>query len=447
MSVSFKTDGVEISALRDRAMFNTFAGNSSYVIKDIGDELEVTYSSNSFVVTLGTGEAVICGGSMLSEGILDALTLGANESGYLVVEVDMSQSGSNICQFKNVPVLTQENINSSEGFVYDLPLYQYSTTSSGVQNMVDVRLIKDAATGDIYFTSEGDKVFANFKNGDQQVKKELGSIVPSTLTATRDDVLSGKTFGGAGSDEMQTGSMENNGTRYATLTPSAPTYSIPRGYHDGGGKVSILTETKSVTPTASVQNVTPSTNKVLSKVTVNAVPTETKTVTPSTSAQDVTPSANKFLSKVTVNAVATETKSVNPSTEAVVVTPSANKYLSKVTVNPISSKTNTYSANGSNTGGQSSGTLNCTLSISSTATYVEWLAVSVAGVDGRDGIGTITVKADGTTLTEVKETHYGTSDALRLYRVMKKVKSFTASVTHGGSASSSWRSIEMIAIK
>lgn len=139
MSLSFKVEGVPISAKRDRAMFNSFAGNKSYILNDIGEKLKVTYSSNSFVVSLKTGEAVICGGSMVSDGT-DTLTLNANESGYLVIEVNLIQTGSNVCQFKKVSQINQQNINDS-GMIYDLPLYQFTTNSNGVSSMIDKREI------------------------------------------------------------------------------------------------------------------------------------------------------------------------------------------------------------------------------------------------------------------------------------------------------------------
>lgn len=76
-------------------------------------------------------------------------------------------------------------------------------------------------------------------------------------------------------------------------------------------KGNVQTEEKTVTPTASVQEVTPESGKYLSKVTVNAVPTQTKTVTPTENDQTVTPDSGKFLSSVLVKAAAASGKTVH----------------------------------------------------------------------------------------------------------------------------------------
>ena len=81
----------------------------------------------------------------------------------------------------------------------------------------------------------------------------VGSNV-SGADASITDVLNGKKFVGA-NGTLETGAMTNNGAVSKTLDTSTKTYNIPAGYHNGGGKVQIETQTKSVTPSASAQTV------------------------------------------------------------------------------------------------------------------------------------------------------------------------------------------------
>lgn len=93
----------------------------------------------------------------------------------------------------------------------------------------------------------------------------------SSVTATAGDVLTGKIFV-ASDGQVSTGTMANNGAVSKTLTTETTSYAIPKGYHNGSGSVSITTETKSVTPTKSAQVVAPAEGKVLSSVSVAAIP-------------------------------------------------------------------------------------------------------------------------------------------------------------------------------
>lgn len=93
----------------------------------------------------------------------------------------------------------------------------------------------------------------------------------SSVTAGAGDVLTGKVFVTA-AGVVTPGEMINNGAVDKTLDVTTVTYTIPKGYHSGSGKVQLVLETKTVTPTKSSQDVTPTSGKVLGKVTVAPIP-------------------------------------------------------------------------------------------------------------------------------------------------------------------------------
>lgn len=195
----------------------------------------------------------------------------------------------------------------------------------------------------------------------------------SSVTATAPDVLAGKVIVVA-DGTVTTGTMTNQGAVNKTLdaTTNNQTYTVPTGYHNGSGKVKITLETKSATPTKASQDITPTTGKVLSKVTVDAIPAEYQDVTNVTATAahvlsgdvfvdstgtEVTGSmtnngaVSKTLDATTNNqsytvpvgyhngsgtvGITLETKTATPSASAQNITPTSGKVLSKVTVNPI----------------------------------------------------------------------------------------------------------------
>lgn len=95
----------------------------------------------------------------------------------------------------------------------------------------------------------------------------------SDTTAEEADVLTGKVFVKA-DGSTAAGTMADNGTVNKTLdaTTGNQSYAIPAGKHSGTGKVQIVLETKSATPGAAAQDITPTAGKVLSKVTVGKIP-------------------------------------------------------------------------------------------------------------------------------------------------------------------------------
>ena len=107
------------------------------------------------------------------------------------------------------------------------------------------------------------------------------------------DVLSGVKFVGA--TGLATGTMTNNGAVSRTLDTSTTSYTIPTGYHNGSGKVSVTTETKTATPTKATQDITPTSGKVLSKVTVNPIPAAYQDVTGVTTTADKVLEGSNFV--------------------------------------------------------------------------------------------------------------------------------------------------------
>jgi len=210
--------------------------------------------------------------------------------------------------------------------------------------------------------------------------------IPDNFADTTDDdaeeahILDGKTAHSynstTGKAVAVTGTMANNGAVSKTLdaTQYNQSFGIPAGYHNGSGVVNIVLEEKTATPTKSAQNITPTEGKVLSKVTVAAIPATYQDVTSvdataadvlsgktivladgsavtgtmadngavtqvldaTTGKQSYTIPAGKHSGGGSVSIVL-ENKTATPSTSVQNITPTAGKVLSKVTVNAIPS--------------------------------------------------------------------------------------------------------------
>lgn len=135
----------------------------------------------------------------------------------------------------------------------------------------------------------------------------------SSTTAEEDDVLANKIFVKA-DGSTGTGTMPDNGTVSKTLDASTGNqeYTVPAGKHSGKGSVKIVLEEKSVTPSKAAQVVEPTAGKVLSKVSVGAIPDEYQDVSGVTATAPHVLDGDKF-----VDAEGTLTDGTMPNNGAV----------------------------------------------------------------------------------------------------------------------------------
>lgn len=121
-------------------------------------------------------------------------------------------------------------------------------------------------------------------------------------TATAAEILSGKTAYNKGA--RVTGTMKNNGAVTGTISTKTGTYTVPQGYHDGSGKVSIdSTEQAKLIPGNIREGVTILGIAGEMSGTEGANP-QSKTVTPTTAQQTILPDEGyNYLSQVVVAAI------------------------------------------------------------------------------------------------------------------------------------------------
>lgn len=104
-------------------------------------------------------------------------------------------------------------------------------------------------------------------------------------TVSPESILIGYTAHNAAGKSIE-GTMPDNGSVSKTLDVNNLSYTIPKGNHDGTGKVNIVAEIKPATPTEKEQEITPTAGRVLSKVKVAPIPSKYKDVSGVTATAD-----------------------------------------------------------------------------------------------------------------------------------------------------------------
>ena len=172
----------------------------------------------------------------------------------------------------------------------------YNKVIYGGQTLIDL-------TSD---TADAAHVLKNYTFHDKSGAIVTGSCTynadTTDATASVGEILATKTAYVNGS--KLTGTMPNRGAVTGTISAVAGVYTIPQGYHDGSGTVSIVQTEQNKIIAANIREgitILGVTGTMSGTEEVNA---ESPSVTPTTSSQTITPSSGyNYLAQVTVAAI------------------------------------------------------------------------------------------------------------------------------------------------
>lgn len=217
-----------------------------------------------------------------------------------LVELGMANTTDNLTKLASaVESLVNQgavSVNVKEGETYTIPAgyHNGAGTVSGVSGGGNYSLQsktitptkrQQSVTSDEGFYGLSDVIVASIPDAYQDV---------TSVTATAGEVLTGKIFV-ASDGSVITGTMPNIGTVSKVLSGTTVSYTIPKGYHDGTGTITITLEEKTVTPSKSAQTIIPAEGKVLSKVVVQKIPDAYQDVTSVTATEAKVLSGSKFV--------------------------------------------------------------------------------------------------------------------------------------------------------
>lgn len=159
-------------------------------------------------------------------------------------------------------------------------------------------------------TVTADKLLSGAKAHDKSGAQITGACtydVDSTDgTAGVAEILKGKTAYARGS--KLTGTMPNNGGVTKTITTASEVYTIPQGYHDGSGKVSIDTTEQAKLVASNIRDGVTVLGVTGTMTGTEDVVPQSKTITPTNADQTVLPDTEategyNYLSQVIVKAI------------------------------------------------------------------------------------------------------------------------------------------------
>lgn len=155
-------------------------------------------------------------------------------------------------------------------------------------------------------TVTADKILASYTAHDQSGAMITGTcdfdVNSGDATVQVAEMLDGKTAYARGA--KLTGTMPNKGAVTLTISNVDDSISIPQGYHDGSGKVSILSTEQAKLIASNIKQGITILGVTGTLEPSSSVKVHSKTATPTTSQQVILPDEGyDYLSQVTVNAI------------------------------------------------------------------------------------------------------------------------------------------------
>ena len=145
-------------------------------------------------------------------------------------------------------------------------------------------------------------VIAHDKSGAEITGTSTKDSDTSADTAAASEILSGKTAHVKG--KLVTGSMPNNGAVSGSIDTVAGQYTIPQGYHDGSGKVSISAAEQAKLVAKNIRQGVVVLGITGTMSTTEGLKAQAKTATPKTTKQTIIPDeAYNALSQVEIAAI------------------------------------------------------------------------------------------------------------------------------------------------
>lgn len=174
--IAMADNGLEdITAKMDGAVRMALLGNDDIVLGGIGSEFNLTYSTSSLTIKVGTGLAEIGGRHFYNDAEV-SLSMPANATRYLVARIDLSQAAGAEGKFVLTTAVTKQNVNNT-GTVREKALWQIKSSASGISSVVDMRTVKTIAAA-----TEND--VADLQTQIDAVKNSLGDQADFILNGT-----------------------------------------------------------------------------------------------------------------------------------------------------------------------------------------------------------------------------------------------------------------------